>query len=302
MTATETRPVVRTQVEPRLVERRRHVLEAQRRRRRRRWLVAAAIVALLAAVVGAAWSPLADVDTVSVSGADRLDPAELRSASGIATGDHLALVDLAAARDRLRALPMVAAASVQRQWPDTVRIAVVEEVPRLRVRAGDSVRTVSTTGRFLPDDLDGVDDLPELEVTDASLLSADSLPDALRPALVVFDRVPGSLRDALSVARIDSDGALSFALPDDATIAFGPVEDVPAKLVAIQSFLEQVDLTCLDVLDVREPGRVTASRLDGCAVPAPTTVDDTVPTDDADTPDGTAAGGATLPGDGGTPQ
>ena len=66
---------------------------------------------------------------------------------------------------------------------------------------------------------------------------------------------------------------MSFTLADDATIEFGPVEDVPAKLVAIQAFLDQVTLECLDVLDVREPGRVTASRVAGCAVPAPTDVD-----------------------------
>ena len=63
MTATETRPVVRSQVEPRIVERRRTVLEAQRRRRRRWWIALAVVLALVASVIGAAWSPLLDAIT-----------------------------------------------------------------------------------------------------------------------------------------------------------------------------------------------------------------------------------------------
>lgn len=302
MTATETRPVVRSQVEPRLVERRRDVREAQRRRRRRRWIALGVVVALVAAVVGLAWSPVADVDIITVTGTERLAPDELRAASGIATGDHLVLVDLAAARDRLREMPLVAAASVQRQWPDAVRISVVEEVPLLRVRSGRQLRIVATTGRYLPDDLDGTEGLPVLEVPSGSLDDGDELPDALRPALVVFARVPPSLQERLSAARVDEDGALSFTLADDATIEFGPVEDVPAKLVAIQAFLDQVTLECLDVLDVREPGRVTASRVAGCAVPAPTDVTGTGAQTDPATPAEDGAGASTTGADGTTPQ
>jgi cell division protein FtsQ len=300
VTATETRPVVRSQVEPRIVERRRTVLEAQRRRRRRWWIALAVVLALVASVIGAAWSPLLDVDDVAVSGADGLDPAELRAASGVEPGDQMVLVDLAAARDRLRALPMVAAATVTREWPDTVRLEVVEEQPILRVRSGERVSVVSSTGRVLPDGLDGADALPVLEVSVAPPEQGEELPDSLQAALVVFARLPDSLRAVLTSARIDESGVLTFSLPDDASIRFGPVEDVPAKLVAIQAFLEQVTLQCLEVLDVGQPDRPTASRIEGCAAPAPTEVDATAPQgdgtgtgDSATTTTGTVAEGGT---------
>ena len=302
MTATETRPVVRSQVEPRLVERRRTVLEAQRRRRRRRWVALGAVLALVAAVIGAAWSPLADVDRVTVSGADGLDTDELIAASGIDRGDPLVLVDLSAARDRLRALPLVAAATASREWPDTVRLEVVQEVPMLRLRSGEQVSVVSATGRVLPDGIEGADALPLLEVTEAPPVAGETLPASLRPALVVFARMPDSLRPVLSSARIDDAGVLTFALPEEASIHFGPVEDVPAKLVAIQAFLEQVTLECLDVLDVRQPDRPTAGRLQGCAAPAPTEVDPTSPEAAGAGTDDTAGTTAGTVAEGGTPQ
>lgn len=275
MTATDSRPVVRSQVEPRIVERRRTVLEAQRRRRRLRWIALAAVVAVVAAAVGILWSPLVDVDRVSVRGADQIDDAELARVSGIRTGDHLAVVDLVAARERLRREPLVAAAQVERIWPDTVRITVVEEFPAVRIRAGEDDAVVSTTGRVLPDGVPGTEGLPVLEVP--TMPEGAELSEELGRTLVVFARVPSSLRPVLSTGRLDESGELTFALDDDATVLFGRVEDVPAKLLAVQAFVEQVQMQCLDVLDVRQPGRPTASRIAGCAVPAPTEVDPAAP-------------------------
>ncbi len=296
MTATDRRPVVRSQVEPRIVERRRTVHEAQRRGRRRRWIAAGVVVALIAAAAGVLWSPLTDVDTVSVTGVDTLTPDEIRAGSGVSPGDHLVAVDLAAARQQLRRMPMVAAAQVTREWPDTVHLAVTEETPLLRVRAGDTVRVVSTTGRVLPDALPGAEALPELELVDASAAdlaweTGADLPAELAPVVLVYARRPDALRDTLSLGRIDDEGSMSFQLGDDASVRFGPVEDVPAKLVAISAFLEQVTLECLDVLDVRQPDRPTASRITGCAVPAPTEVAGTA----------TATGAVDAAGDGSGP-
>lgn len=61
-------------------------------------------------------------------------------------------------------------------------------------------------------------------------------------------------------------------------------------------------LECLDVLDVREPGRVTASRVPGCAVPAPTDVTGTGAQTDPATPAEDGAGASRTGADGTTPQ
>jgi cell division protein FtsQ len=290
VTATETRPVVRSQVEPRIVERRRNVLEARRRSRRNRWIALAVVVALVAGAIALVWSPVLDVDRVVVDGTGTVEVEQVLDAADVDPGSPLALVDLAAVRSQVRALPGVAAASVTREWPDTVRIVVLEEVPLVRVRSGGTEAVVASTGAVLGE-ADGSGSLPLLELPAGSLGDADQLPDELAPALVVYARMPEALRATLASGRVDDAGSMWFDLADGATVRFGPVQDVPAKLAALQAFLEQVHLECLDVLDV-STSRVTASRVPGCAVPAPTAVDD-APSDETD-----ATGGAEqVPGD-----
>lgn len=290
MTATETRPVVRSQVEPRIVERRRHVLEARRRSRRNRWIALAVVVALVAGAIALVVSPVLDVDRIVVDGTETVDVEQVLDAAAVDTGTPLALVDLAAVRTQVRGLSGVAAASVTREWPDTVRVVVVEEEPLVRVRSGGTEAVVASTGALLAE-AEGSGSLPLLELPGGALGDADRLPDELAPALVVYARMPEALRTTLASGRVDDAGSMWFDLADGATVRFGPVQDVPAKLAALQAFLEQVHLECLDVLDV-STSRVTASREPGCVVPAPTAVDDA----SSDATD--AAGGAEqVPGD-----
>lgn len=290
MTATDARPVVRSQVEPRIVERRRHVLEARRRSRRNRWIALAVAVALVAGAIALVVSPVLDVDRVVVDGTETVDVEQVLGAADVETGTPLALVDLAAVRTQVRGLSGVAAASVTREWPDTVRVVVVEEEPLVRVRSGSTDAVVARTGALLAE-AEGSGSLPLLELPGGALGDADRLPDELAPALVVYARMPEALRSTLASGRVDEAGSMWFDLADGATVRFGPVQDVPAKLAALQAFLEQVHLECLDVLDV-STSRVTASRVPGCAVPAPTAVDD-ASSDGAD-----ASGGVEqVPGD-----
>ena len=264
--------VVRSQVEPRLVERRRRVLEERRRRTRRRVMAGVCVLALIGVVVGSLASPLTDVDRIRVTGMERATDEALRSASGIRIGDQMVTADLALARDELRALPMVAGARVVREWPSTVHIDVVEEVPVVLVRSGEVERVVSRSGRVLPDGLGDLGDLPLLEVSGVELIEGESLAEGMRAAVGVFTRIPDELRTTLGSASVDESGNLIFHLDDDADVLFGPVEDVPAKLAATHAFLTRVIQDCLDVVDVRQPDLVTASRRSGCATPAPTEV------------------------------
>ena len=127
MTGTRTRErVVRTQVEPRLQERRQAVRDEARIRRRRGLAVVAVVAGVVGALVAAVFSPLLDVDEVRVAGADRLDAAELVAASGIEVGDRMISLELDQARDALRGLPGVRSARVEREWPSVVRTTITE--------------------------------------------------------------------------------------------------------------------------------------------------------------------------------
>ncbi|MHB1139240.1 MAG: cell division protein FtsQ/DivIB [Microthrixaceae bacterium] len=268
--------VVTSQMEPRIVDRRRTVERAARRRRHRVYAVAGAVLVLVAASIGALVSPLLDIDRVTVSGNDRLDPGELIDASGVRRGNRLIDVDVQSARRALMSLPWVASARVVRDWPDAVRITVTEERPSLSVVAPGRTVLVSTTGRVLevtaaPDPM-----LPVLEVPDGLPLEAAARgadPDEvvgrvlaadLQHVTAVFERIPPDLRGELARGRLDTDGTLSFELGDGTTVEFGPPEDVAAKLQSVQGVLSQVQRECMATLDVREPSRAAVSRVGGC--------------------------------------
>ena len=305
--------MVRSQVEPRIVERRRKVRDAARARRRRIWIAVAVVVGLIGAAVAVLLSPLTDVDEVVVTGTDRLSGDELVAVAGIETGDQLVSLDLADARERLRELPWVSSAAVTRRWPAGVEIVVLEERPAVVVDDGSTGAVVSSTGRVLAVEDDGAAAAPNAETLNTALLPRLELddrgavrweigadvPEDLRTAATVFARMSDAVLAEIPVGRLDGDGSLHFEL-DEGTVVFGPVEDVPEKLATIESVLSQVVRDCMSRLDVREPSRPTVSRVDGCDLPDP--LDAGVPTDaDAETaPDSAGANGrSTAAGAGG---
>ena len=251
----------------------------------------AVVLALVAAAIGSLFSPLTDVDRILVTGAEgtgaegaRVE--ELVAASGVEIGEQLLTVDLADVRDRLRALPGLSSATVTREWPATIRIRVLEERPAVVVDTGAVAAVVSSTGRVLSlgpssadaDDGAGTDPaspdaalLPRLELDDVAsdeLAVGDDLPDRVLVAATVFERMSSGARAELPLARLDAGGSLTLPL-GDGNVIFGPVEDVPEKLAAVESLLTQVVRDCMSTMDVREPARPTVARVDGCSLPAP---------------------------------
>jgi cell division protein FtsQ len=115
-----------------------------RRARQRRmravapWL--AALVALaLAALVG--WivygTSVLGVRAVSVRGSTLVTADQVRAAAAVPPGAALASLDLHAVAARVRTLAPVRAATVTRDWPSTVVIAVTERVPVAVLRRSD---------------------------------------------------------------------------------------------------------------------------------------------------------------------
>jgi cell division protein FtsQ len=318
--------------DPRIARRRREVAQ-ERRHRRRRWVVAAAAVALvLVAGVLVTRSPLLDVDHVRVTGtsgpggasgpkAHVTDAAVLRAA-GVSTGDPMVGLDAAAVRRRIDAVPGVASARVTLDWPSTVRIAVTPEAPLARIRVGSTDVVVARGGRVLGSgavagDVGALPVIAAAGLDGGALRPGHRVPRVLADALVVFEQMPDGLRGTLGTAALDAAGDLTFTLPaagrssggsngvsaarSGGTVRFGPPEDVPAKLLAAASMLGgQVELACLDELDLREPPRATISRVAGCAVPAPTvaTTSTTVPASTRTTSGATPRSSASRAGQG----
>jgi cell division protein FtsQ len=270
VTATRSRDrrVVRSQVDPKLVERRRQVSEEDRRRRRRTATVLAIVVGVVGAMIAMLFSPLLDVDRIRVEGTRSLDVEDLVAASGLAVGDRMIEVDLVEARDALRELPVVRSATVSRDWPSGLRIVVTEEEPVVELVDGERRVALSSTGRMLEGAAGGVEGLVPLQVDAIEPVAGDStqIGDDVLAAALTIHRMNDQLRSQVASAQLSA-GALSLGLTDGAAVRFGPAEDLPAKLGAVEAVLAQVDPRCRGVIDVREPSRVTVSRTcDGPAV------------------------------------
>jgi cell division protein FtsQ len=145
-------------------------------------VVGIVVVALLAVAYGVTRSPLLAVDTLTVEGTSHLTTDAVLDAAGVHEGDALVWLDTGAARSGIEGLSYVRTATLERQWPDTVRITVHERVPVAWIDGAAGKALVDRTGRVL-------------EVLDTA---PPAMPQLLGAKLVP---PPGSTIDAVGAAR-----------------------------------------------------------------------------------------------------
>lgn len=272
------------------------------------WLLALLLV-LAGAAAAVVYAPQLAVARVDVVGADALgtDPdlaGAVRDAVGIQVGDPMLLVDESATGARIAALPGVASVAVRREWPDVVTVRVAPRRTVALVRVGGATAEIAPGGRVRT--VLGAGEPPSALVAaltvDPALLPSSALqpgvelPEPVHTAVVVLEQVPEPVRPALGNARLVADGTLEFELQAGGTVRFGPLDRSPAKLQSALTMLTgSVDLACLDVLNLTEPGRPTITRRRGCSIAAPTLEAPVVPTAPSSTTV-PAASSTTVPG------
>ncbi len=123
--------------------------KAAARRRRRLLVVAGVVVVLVAIAYAVSVSPLLAVDTLQVRGTSHLTPAQITAAAGVHEGDAMTWIDTGASVEGMEELPYVRSATLERQWPRTVRITVRERTPSAWIDAPSGTALVDGTGRVL---------------------------------------------------------------------------------------------------------------------------------------------------------
>jgi len=93
-------------------------------------------------------SPLLEINTIDVEGADVVSAASVRQLVGL-KGQHVLLADLEAARQRVTALPMIKQATVSRDWPSGIKVVIVERKPWGWWRANNTVWSFDSEGVIL---------------------------------------------------------------------------------------------------------------------------------------------------------
>ena len=203
-------------------------IAAERRRQQRRFrrLKAALIAVLvLAVVLTAGWlvwfSSVLATEKVAISGTKLLTTDGVRTAAAVPMGLPLARQDTAAIADRVATLAPVDTVTVDRSWPNTVVVKVVERVPVVAAKTGAGYQLVDHTGKAfenvaaLPDGLvvANVDPGNAALLVEAGTIATD-VPNDLRSQIASID---GTSTDSFKV-HLSSGLVITWGSADQSTL------------------------------------------------------------------------------------
>ena len=240
------------EIDPRIQERRTEVRRALGRRRLRALLVAASALVVAGLAVLTLHSPFLDVDHVRITGTQQLTTRQILAAAGVHRGDALWYVDADAAARGIERLPRVRSATVQRDFPSTVRIAIREYTPVAFVRAGAQYVLIADDGRAIARVAAPPPGVKEIVGTRRAPVVRELLspPDAAG----VIAQLPAELAPHVVSLDVGGDGLALHLADDDLThggeLRLGNADDVAAKTAAALAVLHKRGDTHFVYIDV----------------------------------------------------
>ena len=248
-------PEQRVRTDPRISRRR----QAVARSKRRRFVATLIFLVTVAGLVWIAfWSPLLNVSKIQVVGARHGSVDAVRGATGVDFDDNLLLVSTGDVVDRVRELPWVRDARVDRKLPGTVRVRVFERTPAVVLSNDSGQWTIDARGRVL-DGGASSKQLPTLSGTEAATVRpGDELSDpALTGALKAFRGLPKKLRVRVAAIFAPTVERITFALDDQTIVRYGAPEHLAGKNSVLAALLRSLDAQGrrASYIDVRVPTR-----------------------------------------------
>lgn len=213
------------------------------RRRRIAWLSAiGAVVLLVGGSAAAAYSPLFDVDRVTVVGATTLDPAAVESALAGQIGTPLALVDASAVKAALLAFPLIESYALEAKPPHDLTVRIVERTPVGVIRSDAGYTLVDAAGVALSTTSDQPAGQPLLEIEGG----ADS--DAFESAGLVIRSLPADVRAGLTGVRASTPDDVTLTVDSGLVVVWGSSENSPLKSeVLAKALIAKPDASSIDV-------------------------------------------------------
>ncbi|GAA3607122.1 hypothetical protein GCM10022419_110060 [Nonomuraea rosea] len=213
------------------------------------------LVLLTAGVVGtAAWlvffSPVLGVRSIEIVGNLTVPSDRIKQQAGVADLHPLATVNLADVETRVLGIRQLATAKVDRVWPGTLKIEVVEREPVAAVPAGDKVAIVDGQGVVIELKSAAPPMLPLLKVDKPA--AGDP---AMMAALKVIQAVPASVAGKLRQVRAGTAEGVTLELSDGRTVLWGGTDRPEEKARILASLLQRERGVTL--YDVSSPDVVT---------------------------------------------
>jgi cell division protein FtsQ len=182
---------------------------ARVRRRRQAW--AAALVSLLAVgvfVVVGVLSPVMRVQTITVTGTTRVDPAAISGQLTDQIGQPLPLVDIGRIEEVLRRQTLIESYSIESRPPNGLILHVVERQPIVYIPVGTKFELIDAAGVTIESRPENPGDYPLIRVPKDEAKGV-----AYAAAIEVLQSLPADLRSRIS--------EISASTADDVTYVFG---------------------------------------------------------------------------------
>jgi cell division protein FtsQ len=219
--------------------------------------------ALVAAVLGAYWgareSSVFAVERVEIVGAPPSVARQVKALTAATVGTSLLEVDAQRLEDRLRALPSIAGASVDRAFPHSLVVKVAAERPVAVVRRGSRSWLATGGGRMIMEiDPATQPKLPRLWIPRGVAVSTGG---ALPSSLTNATRALAAVQEAGLSARVKGvrprAGQLTLVLRSGLEVRLGAAVDLLLKVTVARRVLPLVE-TGTAYLDVSVPERPVA--------------------------------------------
>jgi cell division protein FtsQ len=220
----------------------------------------AILVAAAGLYAGARETSVFAIDRIEVEGVPPGTAARVRAALAPLAGSSLVAFDRTDGDRRLAAVPIVASANYDRDFPHTLRVHVVQERPIGLLRRGHDAWVVSESARVLRKiDTRPLPGLPRIWLSASTdplvgAVLADSAVVAVR-ALAPISRanLPVSVRSIRA-----TDGVLSIVLSSGTQVLLGDASRLRLKLVVVSRTLPLAG--DMPYLDVSVPERAVAGH------------------------------------------
>jgi len=243
---------------PRIAERRARVEDAARSQRRLRWVVLGSVLGILALVVGLALSPLFAVRTVVIHTGPHTPAAAVAAAAELSGRPAMVTLDPGAIAARVDTLAWVASTSVERRWPSTVVLTVVERTPVAVMTGRTGPMLVDASGRVLGP-APQHSGLVRVSVGTPVGAPGSQVPATGGGALAVASSLPPAFKAQVAEV-VEQGGQVRLALRSPVTFKLGTTANLLSKYEAIAAVLAHAQLTVGDVVDVSTPSAVVISH------------------------------------------
>ena len=200
-----------------------------------------------------------EIAKVELSGQKETSEFEILEALEIQQGTSLALFDVTAARDRLERIAWVDDVSVQKLFPNTLRVKIGEREAYALWQRGDRLSVIDSKGQVISDDVDG---------RYANLLMLIGHGAQTRGQEIIDDlETMPELRSRVRAARLVSDRRWDLVLDNGIAVRL-PEHDVKTALADLMEMDAKNGLLTRDitVVDLRLPDRLIVRLTDEAAM------------------------------------